>query len=73
MELNYDETDGTVSFQWGNKNIYHLLLSYYNKEHIQCKDGPIVEDNALRMNPNSVYLYMTSFTAVLVLNSNNQH
>ena len=42
------------------------------------KDGRIVEDRALGIYPNSVYirsvhLYMTSLAAVLVLNSNNQY
>ena len=46
---------------------------------IYFKDGPIVEDGALGINPNSVYcvrsvhLNMALLAAVLVLNSNNQH
>ena len=33
-----------------------------------CKDGPVVEDNALGMYPNIVHLNMTSLAVVLVLN-----
>jgi len=49
-----------MSFFWIN------LLEY-------IKDSPVIEDNALGIYPNSVYLHMTSLAALLVLNSNNQN
>jgi len=53
-------------------------FNIYSYKWDLLKDGPIVEEWALGIYPNSVYcvrsvhFYMTSLGAVLVLNSNDQ-